>query len=97
MPTLSGNKLAIQTALAVFVLLFAFQGTAPAARLAGNAQPVSTTSTEISSPAKDDAAVADEPPAPAPKKKAPAKKKATPKAASKNVAQAPARQTPGER
>jgi len=95
MPILSGNKLTIRTALAVFVLLFVFQGTAPAARLAGNAQPVSTTSTGISSPAKDDAAVADETPAPAPKKKAPARKKATPKAAPKSVAQAPARQTPG--
>jgi general secretion pathway protein D len=87
MPTLSGNKLAIQAALAVLVLFFAFQGTAPAARLAGNAQPVSTTSTEVSSPANDDAAAEETP--------APAKKKATRKTAPKKAAQAPARQTPG--
>jgi general secretion pathway protein D len=96
MPTLSGNKLATQTALAVLVLFFAFQGTAPAARLAGNAQPVSTTSTEVSSPSKDDAADAEETPAPAPRKKAPAKKKAAQKAAPKKMAQAPAGQTPGK-
>ena len=96
MPILFGNKLTIQTALAVFVLLFVLQGTAPAARLAGNAQPVSTTSTEVSSPANDDAAAADETPAPAPKKKAPAKKKAVQKAPTKNVAKAPARQNLAE-
>jgi general secretion pathway protein D len=96
MPTLSGNKLATQTALAVLVLFFVFQGTAPAARLAGNAQPVSTTSTEVSSPSKDDAADAEETPAPAPRKKAPAKKKAAQKAAPKKMAQAPAGQAPGK-
>jgi general secretion pathway protein D len=96
MPTLSGNKLVTQTALAVLVLFFAFQGTAPAARLAGNAQPVSTTSTEVSSPSKDAAADAEETPAPAPRKKAPAKKKAAQKAAPKKMAQAPAGQTPGK-
>ena len=88
MPTLSGNKLAIQTALAVLVLFFAFQGAAQAARLAGDAQPVSTTSTEVSSPAKDDADVANESPAPALKKQAPARKKTAQKPAPKKVAKA---------
>ena len=46
MSTLSGKKMIPTTALVVLVLLFVFQGTAPAARLAGNAQPVSTLSTE---------------------------------------------------
>ncbi|HET6488842.1 MAG TPA: type II secretion system secretin GspD [Syntrophales bacterium] len=94
MPIRFGNKLTIQAALAVFVLFFVLQESAPAAKLAGNAQPVSTTSTEVSSPAKDDAAAADETPAPAPKKKAPARKKTPAKASTKSVATAPARQNP---
>lgn len=92
MPTLSGKQITITTALAVFVLLFAFQGAVSAARLAGNAQPVSTTSTE---PVKEGAALqkaADEEeiPATATKKQAPVKKKIARKVPPKKAA--PARQ-----
>ena len=92
MPTLSGKQITITTALAVFVLLFAFQGAVSAARLAGNAQPVSTTSTE---PVKEGAALQkaadeEETPATATKKQAPVKKKVAKKAPPKKAA--PARQ-----
>ncbi len=46
MPTLSQTQILLLTALAGFLMLFAFQGTAAAARLAGSAEPVSTTSVE---------------------------------------------------
>ena len=92
MPTLSGKQIPITTALAVFVLLFAFQGAVSAARLAGNAQPVSTTSTE---PVKEGTALQkaadeEETPATATKKQAPVKKKVAKKAPPKKAA--PARQ-----
>ncbi len=97
MSTLSGKKRIPMTALAVLVLLFVFQGTAPAARLAGSAQPVSTLSTESPGAAKESAALQkpageeDEPAtAPVQKKKAPARKKAVQKAPPKKAA--PARQ-----
>ncbi|NTV81484.1 MAG: hypothetical protein HGA24_08690, partial [Candidatus Aminicenantes bacterium] len=97
MSTLSGKKMISTAALAVLVLLFAFQGTAPAARLAGNAQPVSTLSTESPGPAKEGAALQkpageEEEPAAAPvqKKTVPAKKKTAQKAPPKKAA--PARQ-----
>ena len=84
MPTLSGKQILLSTALAAPVLFFLLQGPAHAARLSGNAQPVSTVSTE---PLKDGAVVQkvaepEDEPAPAPKAKAPAKKtsrKAPPK------------------
>ena len=84
MPTLSGKQILLSTALAALVLFFLLQGPAHAARLSGNAQPVSTVSTE---PLKDGAVVqkvAEPKDAPAPKAKAPAKKpprKAPPKRA----------------
>ena len=92
MPTLSGKQIPITTALAVFVLLFAFQGAVSAARLAGNAQPVSTTSTE---PVKEGTALQkaadeEETPATATKKQAPVKKKVAKKAPPKKAA--PSRQ-----
>jgi general secretion pathway protein D len=92
MPTLSGKQITITTALAVFVLLFALQGAVSAARLAGNAQPVSTTSTE---PVKEGTALQkaadeEEAPATATKKQAPVKKKVARKAPPKKAA--PARQ-----
>lgn len=74
MPTLSGKQILLSTALAALVLFFLLQGPAHAARLSGNAQPVSTVSTE---PLKDGAVVqkvAEPKDAPAPKAKAPAKK-----------------------
>ncbi len=76
----------------MFVLLFAFQGAVSAARLAGNAQPVSTTSTE---PVKEGTALQkaadeEETPATATKKQAPVKKKVAKKAPPKKAA--PARQ-----
>ena len=94
MTTLSGKQILITAALAVFVLLFAFQGTVSAARLAGNAQPVATTSTEpikegtvLQKPAGEE----EEPvTAPVQKKKAPARKKTAQKAPAKKAA--PARQ-----
>jgi general secretion pathway protein D len=97
MSTLSGKKMISTTALVVLMLLFVFQGTAPAARLAGNAQPVSTLSTESPGPAKEGAALQkpdleDDEPATAPvqKKKAPARKKVVQKTPPKKAA--PARQ-----
>ena len=95
MPTLSGKQIFLLTALAGFLTLFAFQGTAAAARLAGNAQPVSTTSTE---PVKDGVvaqktADADDTSAPAPKKQAPAKKKTVRKTPPKKAAATPAWKT----
>ena len=92
MPTLSGKQITITTALAVFVLLFAFQGAVSAARLAGNAQPVSTTSKEPvnEGAALQKAADEEETPATATKKQAPVKKKVAKKAPPKKAA--PARQ-----
>jgi len=94
MPTLSAKPLSLAAALAL-ALLFAFQGTLSAARLAGSAQPVSTTSAE---PVKEGAvlqkaAEADDTPAPAPKKKTPAVKKTARKAPPKKTAAAPAFKT----
>ncbi|HNQ02292.1 MAG TPA: secretin N-terminal domain-containing protein, partial [Syntrophales bacterium] len=94
MPTLSAKPLSLTAALAL-ALLFAFQGTLSAARLAGSAQPVSTTSAE---PVKEGAvlqkaAEADDTPAPAPKKKTPAVKKTARKAPPKKTAAAPAFKT----
>ena len=94
MPTLSAKPLSLAAALAL-ALLFAFQGTLSAARLAGSAQPVSTTSAE---PVKEGAvlqkaAEADDTPAPAPKKKTPAVKKTARKAPPKKTAAAPAWKT----
>jgi general secretion pathway protein D len=100
MPTLSGKQLPLKTALAVLVLLVAFQGTAVAARLAGSAQPVSATATEAPAPPKSDVLQkADEPedtPAAAPKKQAPVKKKVAKKPAPKKTAAAPAKQAVAE-
>ena len=95
MPTPSGKPILLLTALAGFVMILALQGPASAARLAGNAQPVSATTTE---PVKDGAAVqkaadADVTPAGAPKTKAPAKKKTVRSAPSKKAAATPARRT----
>ena len=95
MPTPSGKQILLTTAVAGFLMLFAFQGSAAAARLAGNAQPVSTTSTE---PVKDGVVVqkvadTEDTPAPAPKKQAPAKKKAVKKAPPKKAAAVPAWKT----
>ncbi|MCU0582414.1 MAG: type II secretion system secretin GspD [Syntrophales bacterium] len=95
MPTPSGKQILLTTAVAGFLMLFAFPGSAAAARLAGNAQPVSTTSTE---PVKDGVVVqkvadTEDTPAPAPKKQAPAKKKAVKKAPPKKAAAAPAWKT----
>ena len=97
MPTLSKKQLTVTTALAVLVLLFAFHGTVSAARLAGNAQPVSTTSTEpvTEGAAVQKAADAEETPAKAAKKQAPVpvKKKTAKKTAPKKTAVSPARKT----
>ncbi|MCU0530544.1 MAG: type II secretion system secretin GspD [Syntrophales bacterium] len=95
MPTPSGKQILLTTAVAGFLMLFTFPGSAAAARLAGNAQPVSTTSTE---PVKDGVVVqkvadTEDTPAPAPKKQAPAKKKAVKKAPPKKAAAAPAWKT----
>ena len=95
MPTPSGKQILLTTAVAGFLMLFAFQGSAAAARLAGNAQPVSTTSTE---PVKDGVVVqkvadTEDTPVPAPNKQAPAKKKAVKKAPPKKAAAAPAWKT----
>ena len=95
MPTPSGKQILLTTAVAGFLMLFAFQGGAAAARLAGNAQPVSTTSTE---PMKDGVVVqkvadTEDTPVPAPDKQAPAKKKAVKKAPPKKAAAAPAWKT----
>jgi len=95
MPTLSVKQVSFTAALAALALLFAFQGTVSAARLAGGAQPVSTTSAE---PVKEGAVLqkaadADDTPAPAPKKKAPAKKKTAQKPTPKKAAASPAWRT----
>lgn len=95
MPTPSGKQILLTTAVAGFLMLFAFPGSAAAARLAGNAQPVSTTSTE---PVKDGVVIqkvadTEDTTAPAPKKQAPAKKKAVKKAPPKKAAAAPAWKT----
>jgi general secretion pathway protein D len=94
MPTLSGKQIIVTASLAVFVLLFAFQGTVSAARLAGNAQPVATTSTEpikegtaLEKPAGEEAEPAT---APVQKRNVPARKKAAKKPPPKKAA--PARQ-----
>ncbi|NPV03921.1 MAG: type II secretion system secretin GspD [Syntrophaceae bacterium] len=94
MATLSAKQVSLTAALAALALLLAFQGTVSAARLAGSAQPVSTTSTE---PVKEGAALqkasdADDAPAPAPKRKAPARKTAY-KAPPKRAAASPAWKT----
>ena len=70
MSTPSGKQIVLTTAVAGFLMLFAFQGSVAAARLAGNAQPVSTASTE---PVKDGVVVqkvadTEDTPAPAPKR-----------------------------
>jgi general secretion pathway protein D len=97
MPTLSKKQLTATTALAVLVLLFAFHGTVSAARLAGNAQPVSTTSTEpvTEGAAVQKAADAEETPAKAAKKQAPVpvKKTTAKKTAPKKTAVSPAWKT----
>lgn len=95
MPTPSGKQIVLTTAVAGFLMLFAFQGSVAAARLAGNAQPVSTASTE---PVKDGVVVqkvadTEDTPAPAPKKQAPAKKKTARKAPAKKAAATPAWKT----
>ena len=90
MPTLSGKQILITAALVAFVLLFAFQGTVSAARLAGNAQPVATTSTEpikegtvMQKPAGEEEESAT---APVPKKNVPARKKVVKKPSPKKAA-----------
>ena len=95
MPAPAGKQTLLTTAVAGFLMLFAFQGSAAAARLAGNAQPVSTTSTE---PVKDGVVVqkvadTEDTPVPAPNKQAPAKKKAVKKAPPKKAAAVPAWKT----
>ena len=95
MPTLSAKQVSFTLALAALALLFAFQETVSAARLAGGARPVSTTSAE---PVQEGAVLqkaadADGTPAPAPKKKAPAKKKTAQKPTPKKAAASPAWKT----
>jgi general secretion pathway protein D len=98
MTALFRKQILVTAALGAFVLLFAIQGTAAAARLAGNAQPVATTSTEpvkegtvLQKPAGEEGEPAT---APAQKKTVPARKTATRKPPSKKTA--PARQAAAE-
>ncbi len=98
----SGRQITITTALAVFVLFFVSSSTVMAARLAGNAQPVSTTSTESPDLVKDGASlqketVSEVTPAPVPRKPAaPKNSAAKKKTVTKSVAAAPARQVSPE-